>query len=259
MITSYFFDFDGTLQGFDSHQISDSTKEALYLLKKKGSKLFLATGRNLIDTPKELEKLGFDGYINNNGGRCSDGNRNSFYTAYLPQSDVEALMRYSKIHDFAYSIMTEQSFQINRVTEYVELSFQYFKLDFPKLINYDEIELDKIMQMNLFVDEVQEHEIMKQVMPNCNSSRWMSYFADINPKGISKMKGIEKMAERYQIDLTRLMAFGDGGNDILMIQGCTIGVAMGNANQSLKDVADYVTTSADDDGIWNALKFYELI
>jgi hydroxymethylpyrimidine pyrophosphatase-like HAD family hydrolase len=43
------------------------------------------------------------------------------------------------------------------------------------------------------------------------------------------------------------------------LQGCTIGVAMGNAKDDVKEIADYVTTSADDDGIWNALKYYKLI
>ena len=50
------------------------------------------------------------------------------------------------------------------------------------------------------------------------------------------------------------MAFGDGGNDISIIQKAGIGIAMANANQSLKDVADYITSSVDDNGIYNALK-----
>ena len=55
------------------------------------------------------------------------------------------------------------------------------------------------------------------------------------------------------------MAFGDGGNDISIIREAGIGVAMGNANRSLIDIADYVTDSVDDDGIYNALIHFGII
>ena len=55
------------------------------------------------------------------------------------------------------------------------------------------------------------------------------------------------------------MAFGDGGNDIVMLQSAPIGVAMGNAWTETKEVADYITTDVDDNGIWNALVHYGLI
>ena len=258
-IQALFFDFDGTLQGFENHTISDSTAQALRLLKQKGYKIFIATGRNLLDLPNELNQFGFDGYINNNGGMCSDENRNPFHVEYISIEDVQALLTYDQENPFAFSFMTENGFSINRINDKVEKSFNYFGMKIPELMNVDEIDLYKIMQMNFFVDEEEEAILMSEVMKNSVSSRWIEYFADINPKGISKMKGIERMAKRFNFDSNQTMAFGDGGNDISMIKGCKIGVAMGNANQSLKDVADYETTSVDDDGIWNALKHFQLI
>lgn len=258
-IQSIFFDFDGTLQGFENHTISDSTAQALRILKEKGYKIFIATGRNLSSLPVELNHFGFDGYINNNGGMCSDKDRIPFHVEYISIQDIQALLAYDQEHPFSFSFMTEKGFSINRINDKVEKSFEYFGMKIPELMNVDEIDVHKIMQMNFFVDEEEEALLMNEVMKNSTSSRWIEYFADINPKGISKMKGIERIADYLNLDLNQTMAFGDGGNDITMIQGCTIGVAMGNANQSLKDVADYVTTSADEDGIWNALKYFELI
>jgi cof family protein len=55
------------------------------------------------------------------------------------------------------------------------------------------------------------------------------------------------------------MAFGDGGNDISILLKSGIGVAMGNANDDVKAIANYVTSSADDDGIYKALKHFEVI
>ena len=55
------------------------------------------------------------------------------------------------------------------------------------------------------------------------------------------------------------MAFGDGGNDITMLQHVAVGVAMGNANPEVKEIADYITDDVDSDGIWNALKHFGVI
>ena len=67
------------------------------------------------------------------------------------------------------------------------------------------------------------------------------------------------MTKHLGLNPQHTMAFGDGGNDSSMIRTAGIGVAMGNAMDSLKREADYVTTSVDEDGIWNALRHYGLI
>ena len=55
------------------------------------------------------------------------------------------------------------------------------------------------------------------------------------------------------------MAFGDGGNDIGMLRHCKVGVAMGNASATVKQAADFVTDSVEEDGVWNALRHFEVI
>ena len=100
---------------------------------------------------------------------------------------------------------------------------------------------------------------MSNVLKNSAASRWHFSFADVNPKCSGKNVGIDKIIEYYSIDLSETIAFGDGGNDISMIKHAAIGVAMGNANDDVKEVADYVTDSVDEDGIYNALKHFNLI
>lgn len=91
------------------------------------------------------------------------------------------------------------------------------------------------------------------VMPRCEATRWNPLFSDVVPKGSSKQVGLDKVLDYFGIPLEESMAFGDGGNDILMLKHAGIGVAMGNAEDDVKQAADYVTDSVDEDGVEKGL------
>ena len=71
--------------------------------------------------------------------------------------------------------------------------------------------------------------------------------------------GIQKMMELFRLSREEIIAFGDAENDIDMLKFAGIGVAMGNAFSILKEQADYVTDHIDKDGIWKALKHFQVI
>ena len=96
-------------------------------------------------------------------------------------------------------------------------------------------------------------------MTHCISARWHTTLRDISPIGGTKQLGIDKFLEYYGLDLKDTMAFGDGGNDMQMLQHVSLAVAMGNAGDELKSIADFVTKDVDDEGIAYALKHYGLI
>lgn len=87
----------------------------------------------------------------------------------------------------------------------------------------------------------------------------VSCFCRVTAKGVDKGKGVKSVAKYCGFSISEVMAFGDGGNDTNMLKVAGIGVAMGNAGNSLKKVADYVTTSVDDDGIKRALEYFHVI
>ena len=89
--------------------------------------------------------------------------------------------------------------------------------------------------------------------------RWNPDFADITPKGVTKHQGIDVFCKHFGLQLEETMAFGDGGNDIPMLRHAGIGVAMGNAVEEAKAVADYVTTDVDAEGVAQALKHFGVI
>lgn len=122
----------------------------------------------------------------------------------------------------------------------------------------NEIIESKIIQLMAYIDETKDSELLSY-MPNCKSARWTSLFADIIPIDGGENKGIDQMIKHYQINLGEVMAFGDGNNDIDMLKHVGVGVAMGNANDLVKAASDFVTDTINDDGIFKALKKFELI
>jgi hydroxymethylpyrimidine pyrophosphatase-like HAD family hydrolase len=81
-------------------------------------------------------------------------------------------------------------------------------------------------------------------------------FADITAQGTDKGRGLRAFMAFLGLKKEETMAFGDGGNDIPIVREAGIGVAMGNANESLKAVADYVTAGVDEEGIRKALEHF---
>ncbi|MCD7938477.1 MAG: HAD-IIB family hydrolase, partial [Tannerellaceae bacterium] len=128
----------------------------------------------------------------------------------------------------------------------------------PPQIPLQKIPDDEVFQIIAFFGEGQEERIMAQ-LPGCESTRWSPLFTDVVPAGGSKKIGIQKMLDYYNLTVEEIMAFGDGGNDMEMLTYAGTGVAMGNADDNVKRIADYVTDSVDENGIRNALKHFGVL
>ena len=89
--------------------------------------------------------------------------------------------------------------------------------------------------------------------------RYYEYMVDIFPKETSKLRGIEAVAKHVGLTMEDVIAFGDGMNDVEMIEGVNFGIAMGNAQPEVKAVADHVTDTVNNDGVYKALLHLELI
>ena len=234
-----FFDIDGTLVSFETHQIPPSTILALTQAKANGHKVFIATGRPpiIITNLGAIEHL-IDGYVTTNGALCFIGEQTVSCHA-IPQDAAQLIVDDSREKDYGLIVVGERDVAV---------------LD-PK----GEVVLQqRVLQMTPFFPESYEAELMARI-PTCTSGRWHPEFTDITAKQADKGQGLLAIANQEGLDPKFTMAFGDGGNDTSMIRTAGIGVAMGNALESLKQEADYTTTSVDDNGILNALRHFELI
>lgn len=254
MIKAIFFDIDGTLLSYRTNRVPDSTIEAFKKLRSMGLKLFIATGRPLKDI-KNLDALSFDGFVTMNGAYCVDASHQVLYKGIIHKEDLLALFRYqTQEESFPTVLVTPKYSVINYVDKSVKELSRMVDVPTPETRDLRQVPAEEVLQMSIFIDEAREQEIMKEVLVNCQTSRWHPTFTDVNKKGVSKQSGIDQILSHYNLDLKDSMAFGDGGNDISMLRHVPLGVAMGNATDRVKKAADYVTDSVDENGIWNALQ-----
>lgn len=261
MIKALFFDIDGTLVSFDTHEIPASAIEAIATAKAKGIKIFIATGRPkaIINNLSALQSRHLiDGYVTMNGGYCFVDDE-VIYKKSIPPEDVRTLAHLSDEKNFPCVFVTEHTIAVCNPNELVNKIFnEFLHVGLIPEKPTDEVTGNEIFQMTPFITAGEEKEILS-LLPHCASGRWFPAFTDVVSTGISKQKGIDEMIRHFGIPLEATMAFGDGGNDIPMLRHAAVGVAMGNASQEVQQSADYVTATVDDDGIWKAMKHFEII
>lgn len=261
MIRAIFFDIDGTLLSFQTHQVPASTQKALRLLHEQGVKLFIATGR----PPKtaayllEVFDFPFDGYVTMNGQYCLAGDE-VIYEQYIPTEAIAGLLPYLEENQIACDFVERDYVYINLYNDKArQISEALGRPDVLGPIEDVRRALEhKIYQLSPFIYEEEEEEFFRH-LPGCKSARWTPLFADVIPADGGKPVGMDKMIAHFGIQPSEVMAFGDGGNDLEMLQHARIGVAMGNAVDAVRAAADYVTDDVDHDGVWNALVHFGLI
>ncbi len=261
MAKALFFDIDGTLVSFGTHSIPQSTIDALIAAHNNGHKIFISTGRPkvIINNLSQIQSLGIiDGYITMNGAYCFVGDK-VIYKSPIPQDEVLELGNFCNNDQYACIFVAEHEISICHPNHLVQqIFYDYLHVDPIPVKTLEEAAQKEIFQITPFITDEQEMEI-HHAIPNCEIGRWHPAFADITAIGNTKQKGIDEIIKYFDIKLEDTMSFGDGGNDISMLRHAAIGVAMGNAKDEVKAVADYVTTSVDEDGIKNALQHFGII
>lgn len=259
MIKAVFFDIDGTLVSFHTHQVPESAAKAICKLRTKGIKVFIATGRHLssIDNLGDLE---FDGYITLNGAFCYAGHDTVIHKHPIHPSDIQNLIHFlNGPQTFPCVLAGEKRLIMNYQNETTKKLFSLLNFKTPALGKIQEATQEDIYQLIAFIPGPDKNNFIRQIMPHSEATSWHPSFADVVPQGSSKDIGISKTIAHFGIHPNETMAFGDGGNDISMLQHAAIGIAMGNAELTVQKAADYVTDTVDNDGIAKALTYFGLL
>ncbi len=260
MIKAAFFDIDGTLLPFHERKLPESTVNALDAMREKGVLLFIATGR----CPSQLEHIlklvdyPFDGMVMMNGQYCTYRGE-LIYSQPLTDRDFSGLRSFHKKNPTVLGCVDELLIRYHNKDAQTTFANDLEILPpFEEILEKIAINGGSIYQISAKMGVSEEHELLS-LMPDSKIVRWHPEYIDVIPKDGGKDVGIARVLSALNIPISKAVAFGDGGNDIAMIKSAGIGIAMGNASEAVKQSADYVTTSADDDGIYNACKHFAFI
>ena len=200
-----------------------------------------------------------DGYILATGALCTYGDE-VVRKDVIPEDEVREVVRFCTELGVPTVVVGTNDIQIvNRNDEFNHVFRDMLKVKYNKFdVPLDEVIAQGVLQITPFLTPDEERRLLPS-LPGCTSARWYPTFCDITSAAADKANGIRSIAQHLGIDLSETMAFGDGGNDISMLQTVGTGVAMGNALDEVKAHADYVTTDVDNDGVKNALEHFGII
>ena len=251
-------DIDGTLTN-SKKEITPQTKAGIFHIMERGHKVILASGR---PTPgmrryaQELELEKYGGYLLSfNGGRiieCRTGE--VVYQKTLPSSVISGLYKYALKHDIGIiTYLGDQIIVGTRMDEYIELEARINGMPCRKVDNfpqYKEYSLNKCL-MTAPPEQAAEYEKQLQEMYGDVLSIYRSepFFIEIMPKNVDKASSLDRMLQTVGLYRENTICCGDGYNDISMIEYAGVGVAMANAQEKVKESADFITKSNDKDGI----------
>lgn len=259
-------DLDGTLTNHNK-DILEETKEELIKLAKKGVVIVLASGRPTPGIYKEARELTLDeigGYlISFNGAKVVDFKNNQvLYDQTITVKQAHKM--YDRAKYFGLSALTYNDTQI--ITEdagdhWVQLESYTTKMevdhvhDFKKRIDEP---VNKVLVTGepSYIAKVLD-DFKKPYVGQMSIYRSDPYYIECVSLGIDKAKSLSVLCEKLNIKQEETIAFGDGYNDLSLIEYCHLGVAMENAVEEVKQRANYITKSNDDNGVAYCLKELE--
>ena len=257
MIKAAFFDIDGTLLSHRKGAVPEDTRRALKDLRERGILVFTSTGRHILELDElALTELGFDGYVLLNGQLCLDGDRRFLGASPVDEADIRSVLPFFEERSLPIAFVEQDRIYINHIDERVRKAQKAISSELPEVGSWDGEQ--PVYLVNAF-GGTKDVERLLERMPHCKMTRWNPYGVDIIARESGKVMGMSRILDHFGIAKEEIIAFGDGENDLEMLSFAGIGVAMGNAEQEIKDCADYVTADIDEGGIHKALKYFEIL
>lgn len=268
-----FLDIDMTLFSPSQGCVPESAQQAISDARKNGHKVFLCTGRSLAEASDYL-RLPVDGFVFASGAMCyAEGRR--VYDHPINPADVEKIT--AMIRETGMGVLVggaAGAYMDPKCYRAISLYLGNGEPDPKKreaimaangMFTEDKRHMkDPIYKLGASVEHGESFERLEEILPEpyklvVTLSARSGDFSEITDSAITKSTGIREILKVYKADMKDAVGIGDSGNDIDMIQACGIGIAMGNANDEVKDAADWVTTHIDDDGILNAFRHVGVI
>lgn len=257
-------DVDGTLVGSDK-QISENTRRAIIEAQKRGKTVAIASGRSIAGIRKTAANISLEQYggyvIAYNGTtvvNCKTGE--CIYNQMVPQEMVKPVYEAAKkagVGIVVYNDNTKEMVSGNGLNEYIKADAMACDVtineahDFVKAINFP---FNKFLLSGAPAYMAEVEKVMdKEFGDRMNVFRSDPFYVELLPRYVDKGVAVEKLVKHLEIPREKVICIGDSYNDMPMLRFAGMGVAMGNAQKEVKEMADYVTASNDEDGIVNVI------
>ncbi len=268
-------DIDGTLLT-NKKVISEKTKESLINAQKNGIKVILASGRPTTGMYSYAKELAMDEYegslVSFNGASVVDCKTDEeLFNQALSIADAQEVLEHMKQFEVRPMINKEDYMYVNNVydnllelpegpfniIEYESRGGKFKLCEIDDLAAFVDFPLNKIL-IAADANYLQEnHQAMAAPFEDRLSSMFTApFYFEFTDKGIDKAKALDTVLPQFDLHAEDLIAFGDGHNDASIIEYAGIGVAMANAVEALKEIADDIALSNDEDGIAILLEKY---
>ena len=265
MRLNFFFDVDGTLLPFGKG-LPESALQSILDAKAKGHRIFVSTGRSPMEMDKALSPIPFDGGVYSAGCLVMADGKVLSEISYR-DDQTEEVLSYIKNNRHLYMIQTTSG------TYMTQSSYDFFKesliknngisIKIPGLVVTEDLPTGLVIKKILVlspegrIDEVRRDLGEKYNIVGNTVGLKQSDMAEICLKGVDKGSGIKTILSYFSEERKSSVGVGDGVNDEEMIEYCGLGIAMGNADESLKAKADWITSDVSDNGIKNAIAYAE--
>lgn len=243
-----FFDIDGTLLNPQTGCISEKTVQALNALKENGIILCVATGRPTVSLP-DFKGLPFDVFLTFNGSLCYT-EKETIFSNPISTQDVRNIIQNAASIGRPVSLALKDRLAANGMDKDLSDYYTLASLELSVAEDFETVCEEEVYQVMLGCREEDHEDIVRGVDAVKIAVSW-DRAVDVIPANAGKGSGIRKVLEYYHLEPSEALAFGDNNNDIEMLQAVGTGVAMGNATEQLKAVADEVCGSVFQDGIYH--------
>ena len=243
-------DFDDTILTSDM-KVTDYSKKILSLYKNKGYIIVGVTGRSLSSAKDVCDLSIFNYVILNNGTHIYDVDKNQAECINLLDINVcEKITKMFKNQAIKFDYCSLNNYYMTRLLNRQNKPF-LIKINDISEVNEDISKMNIFLKENDNIEEIRDEinskfEVNAFIMQDSTSSeKWLV----INPKGLNKCTTLELLCKEHGLTLDNAIFFGDGLNDVELIQNAGLGVAMGNALPVVKSVSKDITLTNDEDGV----------
>ncbi len=273
-----FMDIDGTLVN-EHGVVPESAKMAIQQARENGHQVFICTGRSKAELFHDIMEIGFDGIIGAAGGYIEVDEKVLIHER-VSTEDVIHLVEFFNKHQIDFYLESNGGlFASKNCKKHIQGIINNFLAENPHaeeevkkgiqpfhdcLIDDEDLIREDINKISFLGSNVPIEKIKQEFSSKFNVipstvPLFGENSGELSVPGIHKAVAIEILLEHLQVDREHTYAYGDGMNDLEMLQFVKFGIAMGNAKEALKEAADDITDTHDNDGIYNSFKKYQLI